>query len=71
MLMNIPDNKHVKRVWIKINNPIANGWLVKNINKEINKIILDKKIFIISKNSLIKIIILEIIDKDNLFLWSF
>ena len=30
-----------------------------------------EKINLISKSSLIKIIILEIIDKDILFLWSF
>lgn len=70
-LMIIPLNKHVNIVWIKIINPIDKGWLRNNINKENNIIINDKIIFIISKNSLIKIIILEIIDKEFLFLWSF
>lgn len=49
---------------------------MKSIN-EVKKIIKEKvinekeiNIFIVSSNSFIKIIILEIIDKDN-FLWSF
>lgn len=37
---------------------------MKNIINDNEIIIIDKKIFIISKSSLIKIIILEIIDKD-------
>lgn len=51
--------------------PIERGWFKKNIIKENIMIIIDKNIFIITKNSLNKIIILEIIDKEILFLWSF
>lgn len=50
---------------------MENGWLRKNIKIEIEIKDKDKNIFKISKNSLKKIIILEIIDKDILFLWSF
>lgn len=65
----MPDNKHKIRVWIKIINPNDKGWF-KKIKK--NEIVIKykvKNVLIISKNSLIKIIILEIIDKVNLFLW--
>lgn len=52
VLINIPESKQDKRVWIKINNPIERGWLIKynKIEKEINK--KEKNIFKISKNSL-------------------
>lgn len=60
----------MKIVWIKIINPIDKGWFKKNIIIDIIIIIKDKKIFI-SKNSLIKIIILEIIDKENSFSLKF
>ena len=64
--------KQVNIVWIKIINPIESGWFKKNIVNDINIINREIKIFVISnsKNSLIKIIILEIIDKEILFLWS-
>lgn len=60
----------VNKVWINKNIPIERGWFKKNIIKE-NIIINNEKNILITKNSLIKIIILEIIDKENLFLWSF
>lgn len=71
VLINNPDNKHIKNVWDKIIKPIDKGWFKKIIIIEIISMNVDKNIFVISKNSLIKIIILEIIDKDFLFLWSF
>lgn len=46
------------------------GWF-KNIIKIVKKNNLSIIIIFISKNSLYKIIILEIIDKEFLFLWSF
>jgi hypothetical protein len=60
----------VKIVWIKIIIPMDNGWFRKNIIKDV--IIMDKdKNNLISKNSLIKIIILEIIDKEFSFSLKF
>lgn len=63
-------SKQIKIVWIKIINPIDKGWFIKNIIKEINIIERDKN-NLISKNSLIKIIILEIIDKEFSFSLKF
>lgn len=54
-----------------MNKPKDKGWFKKIINNEIEIKDKDKNIFIISKNSLRKIIILEIIDKVILFLWWF
>lgn len=66
-----PEIKQINKVWIKIINPIDKGCFKINIIKEIKIIIEDKINLIISKSSLIKIIILEIIDREILFLWSF
>lgn len=72
VLIIIPDNKQVNMVCNKIINPIVNGLFKNNIIIEIEINLKEKIIFIInSKSSLNKIIILEIIDKDILFLWSF
>lgn len=70
MLIIIPESKHKKRVWHKIISPIDKGcWINNIITEKINNNI--EINILISKNSLIKIIILEIIDKEILFLWSF
>lgn len=69
--MSIPIKIQINKVCNKINNPIEIGWLIKNIKIDKKITIKDINIFMISKNSLIKIIILEIIDKEILFLWSF
>lgn len=63
----IPVIMHVNKVWTNKINPIVIGWLVWIIKIEfiIIKII---RIWVISENSLFKILILEI--KDNLRIFS-
>lgn len=51
--------------------PMDRGWFIKNIKIDNDIIIIKKNIFRISKNSLWKIIILEIIDKDISFSLKF
>lgn len=70
MLIYIPKINDKIKVWVIIINPILNGCLENNITKEI-KIIIVKKKNKISKNSLIKIIILEIIDENKFFSLKF
>lgn len=51
----IPEIKQINKVWIKIINPMERGWFINNIIKEIKVIKNEIEIFIISKNSLLKL----------------
>lgn len=66
-----PIIKEITRVWIIKTIPIAKGCFI--IIKEILTIkeIKENNKYIISENSLFKILILEINDKEFLFFWSF
>lgn len=54
VLIIIPDNKHINNVCIRIINPIDKGWFKKIITIDKISINIERNIFIISKNSLIK-----------------
>lgn len=43
----------MKRVWIKIINPMERGWFKKNIIKDINNSMVGIKIFIISNQRIV------------------
>lgn len=67
----VPVSKQINSVWISRVNPIARGWFICMNNILAHKIREYRIFVIISKGSLIKILILEINDKAISFLLKF
>jgi hypothetical protein len=71
VFLTIPAITHTMVVWISRVNPIARGWFIwrnSMVDIIVNRVMAD---IVISRGSLIKILILGINDKEVLFSWSF